>query len=552
MRFAAIAAALVLIVGSSQIGRPGYSVDEEFTEFAVRGIQAHGVPTLPSGLLYDRGLAYSYASALVDGRVVSLMCAALAVLLTFILVRRHTNQAAGLLAATLLTTSVPFWATATTARFYAPFLATFLAALIVIDRPRLLVAIACLARLLHELGFLIAVIPLACAMFARGHRRRWLNSTAAAGAGLVLGQLVLFALHALEPSSGETMVRRFFLWQVINLFERPGDRQFGIALVVALVAMVIAPRRGWWWIVSGLSAAAMIAAFSIARASNSAPLSLDLVGQVLRDGSRYPLDMFWHIARTTRLTLLLAIGTLVLRFLGGGREWRPAERAAHLLWIGWMLWFGVIESGITTNYLLLPISFMLIAVAIDADAIGRAKARPYALAAVALVVAGITLDQWRGEGSIVERLEAARPTIHIQGIDDIRETLQPNDRVVCTDELGCLMLVGRIDRWLALDDYVRERFLIRRAPDRATGVYTGVPAVFRPGEVFGANADGSLPDRTIVIDIFKDYPIGNSRSWLPKAIEEDGLQVRPLLETPQARVLEVSPPERLAVTRDAY
>jgi hypothetical protein len=108
------------------------------------------------------------------------------------------------------------------------------------------------------------------------------------------------------------------------------------------------------------------------------------------------------------------------------------------------------------------------------------------------------------------------------------------------------MLVGRIDRWLALDDYVRERFLVRRS-DRATGVYTGVPAVFRPGEVFSPNADGTLPDRTIVIDIFKEYPIGNSRSWLPKAIEEDGLQVRPLLETPQARVLQVSPPERLVL-----
>ena len=538
MKFAAIVAALVLAVGSFQIGRPGYSVDEEFTEFAVRGIHAHGVPTLPSGLLYDRGLAYSYASALVNGRVVSLISGALSVLLTFVLVRRYVNPTAAMLASALVATSVPFWATATTARFYAPFLATFVAALIVIDRPRLLMAIACLARLLHELGFLIAVMPLVCALFARGQRRTWLRSTAAAAAGLMLGQLLLFALHALEPSSGEAMVRRFFLWQVINLFERPGDRQFGIALVVALVGMVIAPKRAWWWVVSGISVAAMIVAFSSARASNTAALSMDLIGQVLRDGSRYPLDMFWHIARTTPLTLVIAIGTIVLRCLGFGGEWRPSERAAHLLWIAWVLWFGVIESGITTNYLLLPISFMLIAIAI--------AIAPVRIAAIALIVVAIGLDQWRGDGSIVERLEAARPTIHIEGIDEIRDSLQPGDRVVCTDELGCLMLVGRIDRWLALDDYLRERFLVRRAPDRVTGVYTGVPAVFHPAEIFGPNEDGSLPDRTIVIDIFKDYPIGNSRSWLPKAIEEDGLQVRPLLETPQARVLQVSPPERLA------
>ena len=60
------------------------------------------------------------------------------------------------------------------------------------------------------------------------------------------------------------------------------------------------------------------------------------------------------------------------------------------------------------------------------------------------------------------RLEAARPTIDVNGIEKIRSSLQPGDRVVCTDELACLMLVGRIDAWLALDDYVRERFVIRR------------------------------------------------------------------------------------------
>jgi hypothetical protein len=41
------------------LARSGYSPDEEFTVFAVRGIEAHGLPLLPSGLLYDRGLGYS-------------------------------------------------------------------------------------------------------------------------------------------------------------------------------------------------------------------------------------------------------------------------------------------------------------------------------------------------------------------------------------------------------------------------------------------------------------------------------------------------------------
>src|SRR6185503_7755570 len=102
------------------------------------------------------------------------------------------------------------------------------------------------------------------------------------------------------------------------------------------------------------------------------------------------------------------------------------------------------------------------------------------------------------------RMEAARPTIHVEGIDEIRAGLQPTDRIACTDELGCMMLVGRIDRWLALDDYVRERFIVQRGNGVPSGVYTGAPAAFRPANLFEPNADGTLPDRVIVVDVFKD------------------------------------------------
>ena len=568
MKRAALLAALVLLAGSLQISRPGYSVDEEFTEFAVRGIHAHGLPRLPSGLLYDRGILYSYTSAVFNGRAVSLACAALALVLVFALVRRHADTTAAWLAAILAATSVPFWAAATTARFYAPFLAVNLGMLVALSNPTLgtigtlgtlgtLGPLAFLARLTHELAFTLIAVPVVCAIVARGERRRWLIAAAAITAGLVAGQLVLFALHALEPSSGETMVRRFFLWQVLNLFERPADRQFVIPLIAMVIAWLVVPKRIALATVIGLSGAAMILSFSIARATNSAPLSSDLVSAVLVEGSRYPLDMFWHILRSTPATLGLALMVLLRGAISLGEAWRPFERALHGLWIAWVLWFGVIESGITTNYLLLPVTFMLIATAVGFAAFAQ-REQPAGIAletrprlfsearvALALLVVAIPFDQWRGEGTLSERLESARPTILVDAMPAIRDSLQPNDRVVCTDELGCLMLVGRIDRWLALDDYVRERFLVRKANDALTGVYTGVPAVFRPAELFSPNADGTLPDRVIIVDIFKDYPIGNSRSWLPKAIEEDGLRVTPLLETPQARVLLVSPPERV-------
>jgi hypothetical protein len=543
---AAALAAIVLIAGALSLTRPGYTVDEEYTVFAVRGIAQHGVPLLPSNLLYDRGIAYSYASWLagvVSGselpafRAISVVSASLVVLLTYMLVRRLASEAAALTASLFVTMSVPFWATATSGRFYAPFLGAFVLSLYFLTHRHWwigLIAAVTLARLTHELAFTLAVIPAMVWMFAKGDRRHWFLMTVAVAFGLVLGQLVLFGFHYAAPTSGETMVRRFFLWQVLNLFERPGDRQFMIPLVVLVVGLVLAPKRAWIITVSSLSVTALILSMSIAQATNSAPLSWPLVQSVLVEGSRYPLDMFWHLMRLAPFTLLAGIAFIAYR---AGREWPARHRAAHLVWIGWVLWFGVIESGITTNYLLLPISFLLVAIAIDAASVlPRA-----AVVALALVIG---VEQWRASS-----MEEARPTILVEGIDEIRDGLRPNDRVVCTDELGCLMLVGRIDRWLALDEYVRERFLVRRGEGPVTGVYTGAPAVFRPADLFAPNPDGSLPDRVVIVDIFKDYPIGNSRSWLPKAIEEDGVMVTPLLETPQARVLEVSAPEALARLR---
>ena len=110
--------------------------------------------------------------------------------------------------------------------------------------------------------------------------------------------------------------------------------------------------------VIALSIAAMILAYlDRARDATARRCRVSWCSAVLVDGSRYPLDMFWHIARTTPLTLLLALAGWSARARGCRRRLaRRGERAAHVLWIGWVLWFGVIESGITTNYLLLPVS----------------------------------------------------------------------------------------------------------------------------------------------------------------------------------------------------
>jgi hypothetical protein len=582
---AAVSMAALVAVAVPQLSRPGYTADEEFTVFAVRGMDLSTdarrhlhLPILPSGLLYDRGLAYTEISQIVGVlagselpafRAVALASAVFGLLAIFELLYRRASPQTAAIAVVLIATSIPFWSAATTARFYAPFFASYAVALLLVSDPEaegslplymhgadlgrqtgtlvglFLAPFAILCRLTHELAFTLILIPAAAFVLAgKGKRVPWFLSMLFIGTALVVAQGVLFALHSLAPSSGETMIKRFFLWQVINLFEVPPGRQFGIPLVVLVIAWLIAPRRARLNSVIALCVSALILGFSLARVLASEPFSLALIATVFDEGTRYPLDMFRHIVSHYPVSIGVALSLLVARLASAGGEWRPIERAAHLLWIGWVLWFGVIESGITINYLLLPVSFMLVAIAVDLVAIvqhnidsQRLAGKAVSAAACVLVIAAIAADQWRGEGPFGARLEAARPTINVPGIDEIRESLQPGDRVVCTDELGCLMLVGRIDAWLALDDYVRERFVVKKSDGRLVGVYTGKPAVFRPADLF----EGEQPERTIVVDIFKEYAVGNSRTWLPRALARDGVDAQILLETPQVRVVEISP-----------
>lgn len=572
----AVAAAVmvaILALAWPQLFRGGYSPDEEYTVFAVRGIEesANHLPLLPSGLVYDRGLAFSYASwaaAQFSGtelpayRALALLCAVVSVWSVCFVVSSAASRMAATLGVFLVAASVPFWAAATTGRFYAPLLAVFISALIplcTLERSNIatfgtpaalrtfgaLAFLAFLGRLVHELAFTVVAIPLVCiAVGQRGRRAKWLAAALAIAAGLVTAQILILGVHALAPpSGGQSMVQRFFIWQVINLFEVPPGGQFGIPLVALLICWLIAPTRARLSLAVTLGLAAMIASVALVRALTTAPLSPALVERVLNEGSRYPLDMFWHIARATPLTLALALGLLIARLAGAGGEWPPLERAGHLLWIGWVLWFGVIESGITLNYLLLPISLMLVAIAVDVAAIVShniarvsAAGRVASWAICALVVAAVAADQWRGDGPLMARLDAARPTIDVNGIEKIRSSLQRLDRVACTDELACLMLVGRIDAWLALDDYIRERFVIRKGDGELVGVYTGRPALFHPTQLFDLSP---YAGRTLIVDVFKELPIGNTREWLPRALRADGLIAGVLLETPQARVVAV-------------
>ena len=140
-----IAAAVVVAVmlGATLVGRPGYGPDEEITWFAVEGIKATGIPTLPSGLAYFRGPSYSYlawlSQALGGGgfdayRWLGVFCLAGVITATALLARSLFDR--GAVAAWLIAVAPVAVAGGAYARFYMPFAAVCTLTLIAATRMR--------------------------------------------------------------------------------------------------------------------------------------------------------------------------------------------------------------------------------------------------------------------------------------------------------------------------------------------------------------------------------------------------------------------------------
>lgn len=546
---AALVVAASLVFAAPELARAGYTPDEEFTVFAVRGINASGLPLLPSGLLYDRGVAYSYAAwvagghdvdSLVPARALSIGAALVALAVLWFTVRSVARESAAWLALALVATSLPFWAVASSARFYAPFLACYLGALAVLagmsrrDRPRifpiaslgLLVVLAAMSRGTHELAFTLPAVPAVAAVLTRGaERAKWTVATLAVLCGLAAAQVGILLLHFVAPDSGGTMIRRFFLWQVLNLFERPMlATVFGGVPIVGLAVLLIAPAA----VVRRLTAAGGGAALPILAGALAAAAMVSPGGAF-----DYPLDLFRYIARTMPAPTIGVLGLLVARAQGVGGAWTPGERSVHLLWLGWATFFGVIDSGITLNYLLVPVTLMLTGLAIDLAAIVEHNRRTPAVVGTAVaVIAALTAATWGRDPRAA--LAEARPTIVVPDAPALRRAAANAALVACTDELACLLLVDRVDRWLALDDFLRQRFIVSRESGEV-GVYAGTPAVSRLSALFDRPGAGSV----LVIDVFKDLPVGSSSVFLPRALAADGLSARSLVDTPHLRVVEL-------------
>ena len=286
-RLIVVVAAGVAAAGTQSLSRAGYTPDEEFTVFAARGIAAHGLPLLPSGLLYDRGILYSYASWLAHAitgselpayRALSVACAPLSLWLIIKLMARLHSTRAGIIAAGLVAASIPFWATATSARFYAPFLAVYLATLVSLGNLWLLTALSFLARLTHELAFTLAAIPVVCWLVDRGNGRHWIRASLAIVAGLILG---------------------FIMTKVIPQFQTMfDDMDTALPAPTQMLLTFSETVQTYWWAVPAVIFLMIVSIKAIAR-SEKGGLALDqfklkapIFGQIVRKST---ISRFWFV-----------------------------------------------------------------------------------------------------------------------------------------------------------------------------------------------------------------------------------------------------------------
>jgi hypothetical protein len=257
-------------VAASGIGRAGYSIDEEYTLFGVRGIAAHGVPILPSGALYDRGLPFTYAawlSGVLFGhgfaayRLPSLVSALVAIVLAYRLARMAQDSAGLALISTAAVAAMPWTIfSAQWARFYATFIAVMLASALLFLRylrtGRGLswwLGSIWLAHLIHEFAILLALLPAIVWMLADGKRLLPLpyRTTALALAAFLAGEASVLLLHLTVSTTPFRTVHDYAAlhalpvgWEVVD---RPGaDRAYPLfdaerwSQIAASVPFVIA------------------------------------------------------------------------------------------------------------------------------------------------------------------------------------------------------------------------------------------------------------------------------------------------------------------------
>ncbi|MGE3176827.1 MAG: glycosyltransferase family 39 protein [Vicinamibacterales bacterium] len=635
------------VLAALVLARPGFTPDEEITAVTASAVSATGLPLLPSGVLYPRGIPYVYAAFLtalllgpgvLAGRLVSAAAAGLGIVAAYRIGARLGGRTGGLLLSLLLATFPPFVAGAVFARPYAPLVTV---ALILIDRSLNappsgqhatrrwpFAALVVLATLLHPLGLVLAAWPAALAALREdagedagegdrgGDRALWpavRTSALAAGAALAASGLV-YAAHLWSLRTAQMTATRDTAVYAVPTLPPPGayaadlagppgwmiaavlfallgivlDRRFpraraviaacaicaatdrlGFLLLVAFAAIVMEPRESRSWLVVSLTTLlAGIAFWTLhTAAATDAQLTFALARSLASAGAAFPLGhLRFALAAMPVLSALAVIG-VVAAIVRPGTPGSACARAISLFAVGLPVAYAMFGVPITDRYLLLPWTLLVLLAGTGAAVLGelvgsgrrefaasdarrRTVARGTGAFRDAIVVAAVLALVLVGYGPYVrdkEGLAAVTPLEHALApatgsswtVEEVGAAVDPGDQVVCTEELACLHLLGRVDFLFALPPKDVAHYVVNRA-GRAAGFYAGAPVVTSASDLAVAVDRHSAEGCTAVVAL-RSGKVGYDEYLAVLEGLRDRLDVRDVLSRDDVHVSRLCP-----------
>jgi len=533
----AVAAAGALLAGAvPELRRSGYWLDEEITSLAVEGIVRDRLPTLPSGVLYERGLPYSYAAALTGRafgyglfsyRLTSLMLGLAAVAVTGALGRAGRGAFVGCAACWLLALFPAMAVASSWARFYSFATLAVAAGLLVFvsigdRRSRILfVAIVGVASLVHEAATTLILLPAAGAVSdveeLRAASRRTILPAVIA---IVLARLALVALNFAVPDVATWSAQPSNTTGAIVI---PGSQLLRLAGAPTLIAMAcvqtlvvfVCARRGrapayalipaaalatlyhlgliaCWLLLATLivrrrvrpiawHAAASIGAgvvmwWLVLLAHRVGPTDADSWRSFILLGFTYPFDAVRYLSSRMPLTLVMLAMSAALSVAAPVTSLSTLVRLALSLVVAMLAAASIVDIGFAERYLLVIAPAIVIALA-AVPALLQLALRPAAVPSSGVQAAGAVCMVLLAvlDWRVLAPPSSWLPRVEVS--DDVKRLAAAGGgSLVTNDELASAYNFGRADYWYVelAEDLRKYRLQTARG---ARGLYAGAAIV---------------------------------------------------------------------------
>ena len=507
---------LLLIVGGTlriiHLFQTGFVPDEEITWFAAHGIKEHFLPILPSGIIYDRGIPYSYLAwfaglffgqTIVSYRIISFISGLAAIIFAFLLGRKTGNDQIGLISAAFV--ALAPWAILISewARFYSLFLTVVLLTCLVYFNQRkiaylLFLAIACL---LHESGIILGLLPLFHFIILK--RKELVKLTTVAFATIILlfvGKTLLIAsvardkylnlyeervwnfgpLTHLEPRNFPAVVAVLvfaiiFVW----LLNRKDSKvplwwaavvaicasilQLGIVLILYAFSLLLDPSRKKIYTiftVALLAISALIWVFQTSIHFGIYSFSERFLS-IFSYGLAFPLNSVRYFV--THWPILSILALLAVVFISNSSSLREVTVLFGCIALAGVVLIGSVQVPMQPRYFLLASIFAFFVVSIAT--IGWKPKFGWILACFFLF-AVLSEQYFALEESVLLHFEPGpfRPTkmelraFQIEDEQQLMKLIQTSDIIVSNDELASLYFLGRCDYWILPKSRYSQRF----------------------------------------------------------------------------------------------